>query len=253
VSETYRTAGGREVTIIGLAEKHETPPPVTGPRHDDLVLTKSQLPALALPVSDDGVVIGVDPSREPAVLGLFRRRPLDLVLVGGVYVTQLIVVRAAATGARIVVETARPDAWTNVAQNTGGGQQCVTIVPVGRVGALGASMQSPVLVIRDAGARPPRSRTIKAAWQSTLTLLPYLDPRAAGLLGTVDMAALQRVSPQEARLAGRVLRLPTDDVNALPALADELTLWCGRQHRRYVYTAPTSVEINLLGNPRRVD
>lgn len=217
------------------------------------MLTQDQLPPVSLPVGDDGVVIGVDPSRQPAVLGLFRRRPLELALVGGAYVTQLIVLRAAAVGARVVVETARPKIWASVAQNAGGGQQCITVAPVGRLGALGASMQSPVLVVRDAGARPPRARMTKTAYQSTLTLLPYLDQRALGLLSSADLVAVQRISPQEAKVAGRTLRLPAEDVESLPSLADELTLWCARQERRYVFTAPTSVEVGLLGNPRRVD
>jgi hypothetical protein len=227
--------------------------PVRGPRHERHLLEASELGALALPVGDDGVVIGTDPNRRPAVLGLFRPRPVDGAMVAGSYVAQLLALRAAATGARIVVETARPELWSALAQNAGGGQQIVALVPVRRVGALGATAASPVLLIRDCGARPPRLAQPKTPWQTTLTLLPFLDPAYAGQLVGADLVALQRISPQEAQLAARVVRLGTEDVQALPGLPDELTLWCARHGRQYVYGMPTQLEAGLLGTPRRMD
>ena len=227
--------------------------PVRGPRHERHILEADQLNALSLPVSDDGVVIGTDPHRQPAVLGLFRPRPVDGALVAGSYLAQLLALRAAATGARIVIETARPELWSGLAQNAGGGQQIVALVPVRRVGALGASAASPVLLIRDCGARPPRLAQPKTPWQTTLTLLPFLDPGYAGQLVGADLVALQRISPQEAQLAARVVRLGNEDVQALPGLPDELTLWCARHGRQYVYGMPTQLEAGLIGAPRRMD
>jgi hypothetical protein len=226
--------------------------PVRGPRHERHLLTADELNALALPVGDDGVVIGTDPANQPAVLNLFRPKATELALVGGSYLVRLLALRAAATGARIVVETARPDLWGPLAQNAGGGQQVVTIVPVRRVGALGASPTAPVLLIRDCGARPPKQSAPKTAWQSTLTLLPFLDPGYASQLYNVDLLALQRISPNEAQLAARVARITPEDVRALPTLLDELTLWCARRGRQYVYTAPTQMELGLFGPPQRV-
>jgi hypothetical protein len=226
--------------------------PVRGPRHERHLLTAEEINTLAVPVGDDGVVIGTDPTNRPAVLDLFRPKAVDLAVVGGSYLVRLLALRAAATGARIVVETARPDLWSPLAQNAGGGQQVVTIVPVRRVGALGASAAAPVLLIRDCGARPPRQSAPKGAWQSTLTLLPFLDPGYASQLYNVDLLALQRISPQEAQLAARVARIGPEDVRALPTLLDELTLWCARRGRQYVYTAPTQLEIGLFGAPQRV-
>ena len=226
--------------------------PVRGPRHERHQLTAAELNALAVPVGDDGVVIGTDPANQPAVLNLFRPKPTDLALVGGSYLARLLALRAAATGARIVVETARPDLWGPLAQNAGGGQQVVRILPVRRVGALGAAPTAPVLLIRDCGARPPKQSAPKTPWQSTLTLLPYLDAAYASQLYNVDLLALQRISPQEAQLASRVARITPEDVRALPTLLDELTLWCARRGRQYVYTAPTQMELGLFGAPQRV-
>jgi hypothetical protein len=260
VPEQRRTPGRRGGPVDVPVQIEARPPksqeqllvPVRGPRHERHLLTAEELGALAVPVGDDGVVIGTDPANQRAVLNLFRPKATDLALVGGSYLARLLALRAAATGARIVVETARPDLWGPLAQNAGGGQPVVTIAPVRRVGALGASAAVPVLLIRDCGARPPKPSAPKSAWQSTLTLLPFLDPGYASQLYNVDLLALQRISPQEAQLAARVARIGPEDVRALPTLLDELTLWCARRGRQYVYTAPTQLEIGLFGAPQRV-
>ncbi|GAA1194969.1 hypothetical protein F4556_002149 [Kitasatospora gansuensis] len=224
-----------------------------GPRRERHVLSPEDLGALAFPVGDDGVVIGVDPQQQPAVLGLFRPTSYELVLVGGLWTAQVIALRAAATGARIAVETGRPQAWSSMAQAAGGGQPCVTVHQVGRLGAQGASVASPVLVVRDLGARPPRSRLSASPWQTTLTLLPYLGPNATRVLNAADLVGIQRVSPQEAELLARLLSLGDQEVAALPTLGDNITLWATRMRRQFVMTNPGEAEGQVLGGPRRMD
>src|SRR5260370_14349696 len=75
--------------------------PVRGPRHERHLLEAEELNALALPVGDDGVVIGTDPNRRPAVLGLFRPRPAAGALVAGSYLAPLLPLSTAPSGARI--------------------------------------------------------------------------------------------------------------------------------------------------------
>ncbi|MFD0569960.1 hypothetical protein ACFQ0T_12875 [Kitasatospora gansuensis] len=198
-------------------------------------------------------MIGVDPQQQPAVLGLFRPTSYELVLVGGLWTAQVIALRAAATGARIAVETGRPQAWSSMAQAAGGGQPCVTVHQVGRLGAQGASVASPVLVVRDLGARPPRSRLSASPWQTTLTLLPYLGPNATRVLNAADLVGIQRVSPQEAELLARLLSLGDQEVAALPTLGDNITLWATRMRRQFVMTNPGEAEGQVLGGPRRMD
>ncbi|WP_327677011.1 hypothetical protein [Kitasatospora sp. NBC_00458] len=225
-----------------------------GPRREKHVLAVGELDALAFPVGDDGVLVGEDVHRaQPAVLGLFRPGARDLVLVGGVWTAQVIALRAAATGARVAVETARAHLWGPLAQAAGGGQPCVTVHQAGRLGPQGASVTSPVLVVRDLGARPPRSRLSAAPWQTGLTLLPHLGPNAAQLLAAADLVGVQRVSPQEAELIGRVLSLGPQEVGALPALTEDLTLWATRMSRQYVRVVAGLAERRYLGGPRRID
>ncbi len=78
------------------------------------------------------MVIGVDAEGRPAVLGINRPVPYDVALIGGLWTAQVLALRAAATGARVAVETGRAQAWTALAQAAGGGQPCITLHDVGR-------------------------------------------------------------------------------------------------------------------------
>lgn len=224
-----------------------------GPRHPRHSVTVDQLDTLALPVADDGVVIGVDAENRPAVLGLNRPLPYDVVLIGGLWTVQVIALRAAATGTRVAVETARPQVWMPMVHAMGGGQNGMAVYDVGRVPPLGASAGTPVLVVRDCGMRPPRGRVVSGPWQSVLTLLPYVSPVAPRLVRQARLVGIQRVSPDEATELGRTMALTRAEMDALPGLSDGLTLWCTDRDRQYVMTQPTDAETGLLGTPRRMD
>ncbi|MGW0365350.1 hypothetical protein [Streptomyces sp. NPDC002990] len=224
-----------------------------GPRRERHVLPAADLDVLALPIGDDGVVIGVDSEGRPAVLGINRPTPYEVTLIGGLWTAQVLALRAAATGARVAVETGRGQVWSALAQAAGGGQQCVTLHEVGRVPPQGASAGSPVLVVRDCGMQPPRGRVVAGPWQSVLTLLPYLSPRAPRLLQQSSLVGVQRVSPDEAERIGRLMNLPRPAVHALPTLGDGVTLWCTALDRQFVMTRGTEAETGLLGASRRID
>ncbi|MEU3725803.1 hypothetical protein [Streptomyces sp. NPDC031705] len=224
-----------------------------GPRRERHVVPAADLDALALPVGDDGVVIGVDAEGRPAVLGVNRPTPYEVTLIGGLWTAQVLALRTAATGARVAVETGRASVWAGLARAAGGGQQCVTLHEVGRVPPQGASAGSPVLVVRDCGMRPPRGRVVAGPWQSVLTLLPYLSPAAPRLLANSALAGVQRVSPDEAERIGALMRLPRAAVESLPTLGDGVTLWCTPRDRKFVMTQGTETETGLLGAARRID
>lgn len=233
-----------------------------GPRLPRHTVEDGQWASLAVPVGDDGVVIGVDDEGRPAVLGISRPTPYDVTLVGGLWTAQVLALRAAATGARIVVETGRAPAWTGVARAASGGGRTgisahtspgISLHEVGRVPPQGPSPGAPVVVVRDCGMRPPRGRVVPGPWQSVVTLLPYLSPAAPALMEKASLVGIQRVSPQEAVRAGHLMRLPADATRTLSALADGVTLWCTRRDRRLVMTRATDAETGLLGDARRMD
>ncbi|MEU3982284.1 hypothetical protein AB0F77_19640 [Streptomyces sp. NPDC026672] len=224
-----------------------------GPRHARHTVSVEGLDTLALPIGDDGVVIGVDAEGRPAVLGLNRPTPYDVLLIGGLWTAQVIALRAAATGARVAVETGRPQAWMQMVHAMGGGQNGLAVYDVGRVPPQGTSAGTPVLVVRDCGMRPPRGRVVAGPWQAVLTLLPYLSPVAPRLLRQAQLVGVQRISPDETLELGRTIALPQAEIESLPGLADGLTLWCTDHDRQYVLTQPTDAEVGLLGMPRRMD
>lgn len=224
-----------------------------GPRGGRHLLQPDAASQLSLPVGDDGIVVGVDPQNQPAVVSLLRPKPLDVLLVGSVWLAQLLALRAVAVGARVAVETARAPAWTQMAQAAGGGQQCVSVHDVRQIAPQGPSVSSPVLVVRDCGAQPPRSQLAPAPWQGVATLLPFLGPKAPRLLNRADLVGLQRLSPQETEIVARIMRLPQQVAAALPTLSDNAMLWCTRNHQQFVLTEPTDAENGLLGAPRRID
>ncbi|MCK1798890.1 hypothetical protein MTQ01_23260 [Streptomyces sp. XM4193] len=224
-----------------------------GPRGDRHLLPKESLGQLSLPVGDDGIVIGVDPQNQPAVLSLLRPKPLDVLLVGSLWIAQLLALRAVAVGARVAVETARAPAWTQMAQAAGGGQQSVSVHDVRQIAPQGPSVSSPVLVVRDCGAQPPRNQLAPSPWQGVATVLPFLGPKAPRLLNRADLVGLQRLSPQETEVVARVMRLPRQVAATIPTLSDNALLWCTKDHQQFVLTEPTDAETGLLGAPRRMD
>ncbi|MEU0177771.1 hypothetical protein ABZ178_31145 [Streptomyces massasporeus] len=242
-----------EPGTVGLKERLRTGFGLLGPRHPRHVLPAEQLDTLSLPIGDDGVLVGVGTEGQPAVLGVNRPTPYDIVLIGGLWMAQILALRAAATGARVAVETGRPHAWGQMVHAMGGGQNGLAVFEVGRVPPQGASAGTPVLVVRDCGMRPPRGRVVSGPWQSVLTLLPYLSPVAPRLIRQAGLVGVQRISPDEAMELGRAMALPRRDVEALPALPDGVTLWCADRDRQYVMTQPTDAETGLLGAARRVD
>ncbi|MCL7382344.1 hypothetical protein [Streptomyces sp. 35G-GA-8] len=224
-----------------------------GPRHAGHTLPIEDLGALSLPVGDDGVVIGDDAEGRPQLVGFHRSTPYDVLLIGGLWTAQVLALRAAGTGARVAVETGRAQAWTRLAQAAGAGLDCITLHEVGRVPPMGATVGSPVVVIRDCGMRPPRGRVVSSPWQSVLTLLPYLSPVAPRLMRAATLVGVQRVSPQEAEQIGGILGLSRVECDALPTLADGVTLWCAGRERHWVMTGATDAETGLLGVARRMD
>jgi len=224
-----------------------------GPRRAGHSLPADELAALSLPIGDDGVVVGNDAEGRPQVVGFHHPMPYDVVLIGGLWTAQVLALRTAGTGARVAVETGRAPVWTNLVQAAGAGQECITLHDVGHVPPLGATVGSPVLIVRDCGMRPPRGRVSSGPWQSVLTLLPYLSPVAPRLVRNAALVGVQRVSPDEAQQLGRILQLPRQDVESLSTLGDGITLWWAGRDRQYAVTQPTDAESGLLGNPRRLD
>lgn len=203
-----------------------------------------------------GVLIGMDPAHRPVTLGLFHRTTLSTAIIGSLHLAQILALRCAAVGARVIIETARQGEWDSVLLHSGLDAARLIVQPVGRpVGHPGwpaPSMATPLLVLRDCGARPPYAEVPRGPWTSIVTLLPYFDPRTAGYLRDADLVGLQRLPREEAAMARHVLALPDKDTAALADLPDPMVLWRSRKRTtRYCEFAPTKWEEAFLGEPLR--
>lgn len=223
-----------------------------GPRHAGHTLATDHLGALSLPVGDDGVIIGDDAEGRPQMIGFHRPAPYDVLLIGGLWTAQVLALRAAATGARVAVETGRTQAWTTLAQAAGATR--VRLAPR-----------------RGAGPSDRRGRGQPGGGGTRLRHASA--PRTGGVLAVAvgaDIAALSEPGgapvdaggdarghpeglPAEAEQIGRILGLARTESEALPTLADGVTLWVSGRDRHWVMTSATDVETGLLGTARRMD
>jgi type VII secretion protein EccE len=199
------------------------------------------IPAAAA-VGSTGLLLGRDAEGVPVALRLFRPVATRVTAVGGWWLPRLLAFRALGTGARVVVRTPAPDRWTGLGEPgryfVGAADRAVTMA---------GTAHSPVLLIDDVGADP----LPPAAWQTALTVRPTLEPEDRASLVAADALLLQRLDPGEAAVAGGMLDLTDETTRLVQAMAEDMVAVVGGGADRYVWTAPTGVELSLLGAARR--
>ncbi|WP_345151636.1 type VII secretion protein EccE [Micromonospora maritima] len=205
---------------------------------------------LDLPAGGGGLVVGANRRGGPLTVRLFRPAPTRMVLVGGVPAAQLLVLRSLALGARVAVQTARPDAWERFVRGVGAPAGGVPLLPPGRpVGGAPGSPLRPLLLVVDTGPVPPEAGPA-AAWQSVLVVRDELTPADAPALARADLAVLQPLDPAEAALAGTALGLG-GSADWLTRIRDDMVAVVNRRALRWALLSPTPVESQLVGRPTR--
>lgn len=205
-----------------------------------------------------GMVLGSGPQNEPLSVSVLRPEPTRLVLVGGLYLARQVALRAMATGAWVVVATGRPGAWQVLTRAAGEGPdgRPAPLVQVRRLAPVDlprASEDAPLLVVHDGGAVPQELFPPRSPWQTTLYVLPYLHPQAAGTANNADLVLLQRLPVGQAQLAARVWRLPPPMVDQLVSLKDDGVVALGPNLWLPLRLVTTPKEREILGPVRRGD
>jgi hypothetical protein len=152
-------------------------------------------------------------------------------------------------GARVFVESGRPDAWADFAQRFALRSDDFTVGAVGAFSTRQAAPTSPDrprLLVVDAGYPVAVASTV--GWQATLVLREELTERDADLF-TADVAIVQRLSEAETAIAARAL--PTQVREWLPRIAPEMVAVVGGQGLRWAMLAPTTIERRLLTSVAR--
>jgi hypothetical protein len=243
-------------TVYGHATAGRRAAPSRPPRPRPLrtagfELDVDALDILELPTGPAGLVLGVDAHRRPAVVRLFREQSTRVTLVGGMYAVRLLVLRALGFGARVIVQTERPAAWSGWPSWVTGRQDRLVLASPGAVVSAGGTADSPALVISDTGLSPHAAPPNLGPWQTQLTVLPQLTAHGFAALGQSDVLVFQRLRPEEAIAAGGALRLTPDVAAELQSMPDDVIALRGGGTDRYVWLEPTPVERDALGAPQR--
>ncbi|MBV9141984.1 MAG: hypothetical protein JO115_13890 [Pseudonocardiales bacterium] len=222
----------------------------------EFLVTAGLLEAISPPVDRGGVILGCGSRNEPLSVSVLRPLPTRLVLVGGLYLARQVALRAMATGAWVLVATARPAAWEQLVRAAGPGPDgrpapLVHLRALEPVELPQASADAPLLVVHDGGAAPQDLFPPRSPWQTTLYVLPYLHPQAEDIARTADVVLLQRLPVAQAQLAAGMWQLPEPMTRQLSALTDDATVALGPDLWLPLRLVTTPAEQEILGPLRR--
>jgi hypothetical protein len=181
---------------------------------------------------------------------LFRAEPTRAMFVGGVRGAQLIVIRAMALGARVVVQTARPQLWEPFVRGVSAPGETIAVIPPGRpVSAPPGNALQPLLVVVDVG--PVAADGLPGAgWQASLLVRDDLSVVDVDALARADLVVLQRLRPDEAALAGSTLGLG-EAAGWLTRIRTDMVGVVNRRLVRWALLSATPIERQLIGPPER--
>ncbi len=216
----------------------------------DLAVHPDALDGLDLPVGGAGLMLGSNRHGAPVVARLFRSEQTRALLVGGVRGAQLVALRAMALGARVVVQTARPQAWEPFVRGVSVPGEGIAVVPPGRVlDVPPGTALLPLLVVVDVG--PVGIDTgAGRGWQSTLVVRDEFTPVDVDVAARADLLILQPLRPDEAALAGSALGLG-EAADWLTRIREDMVGVVNRSAVRWALLSPTPIESQLIGVPAR--
>lgn len=213
-------------------------------------LPTAVLETLELPIGTAGLMIGANRHGAPVTARLFRAEATRLMLIGGVRAAQLVALRAMALGARVVVQTARPQAWEPFIRGVSTPGQVIPMVPPGRpIGGPPGTPLQPLLVVVDTG--PVAADTQPGpGWYASLVVRDELATVDVDALSRADLVVLQPLRPDEAALAGTALGLG-DSAEWLTRIRDDMVGVVNRRALRWALLSATPIESQLVGPPTR--
>ncbi|MDP9797588.1 hypothetical protein J2S43_006100 [Catenuloplanes nepalensis] len=215
------------------------------------------LAALTTPVPRGGLLLGRDRNGKPVPLEVFGPSGADIALIGNWWAARLIVFRALALGARVVVSSHAPDQWQNLGQwATGRPDRLMLVHGLANPGSIpsGTAIQ-PVLHVVDVHPEAAEAALTQPLqpWQARLTVVQQLIPAAGTILRAATFAVVQRLNATEATVGAAPLRLSGRDVKLFQRLNVDMAVLLGNgPEAQYLWFTPTSIEQQALGNaPRR--
>nr|WP_280526222.1 type VII secretion protein EccE [Couchioplanes caeruleus] len=205
---------------------------------------------LELPISNAGLMIGTNRRGEPVIARLFRPEQTRALLIGGVRCAQLVSLRAMALGARVVVQTARPQAWEPFVRGAAVPGESIAVIPPGRAVDMpqGSALQ-PLLVVMDIGPVGADSRP-GPGWQTTLVVRDGFTSADADVASRADLLLVQPLRADEAELVGATLGLG-ETATWLTQIRTDMVGVINRRAVRWAALSQTPIEAQLIGLPTR--
>ena len=171
-------------------------------------------------------------------------------LVGGIRCAQLVVLRAMAIGARVVVQTARPGAWEPFVRGAAGPEGSISVVLSGRtIEVPPGSALSPLLAVVDVGATGVEEQP-GLGWQATLTIRDDIVSADVGAVSRADFLLLQRLRAEEADLLRDAIGVG-DAAAWFAKIRPDMVGLVNRQVVRWAVLAQTPIELQLIGSASR--
>jgi len=216
----------------------------------DRALPAAVVDGLDLPVGSSGLMLGTNRQGRPVIARLFRPEQTRALLVGGYRCAQLLALRAMALGARVVVQTARPQVWEPFVRGVAVPGEAIAVVPPGRaIEVAPGSALHPLLVIVDVGPVAADTRP-GPGWQATLVVRDDFSPADVDVASRADLLLLQPLRPEEANLVGAALGLG-DTAPWLTRIRSDMLGLVNRRAVRWAALAQTPIETQLIGTPAR--
>lgn len=224
----------------------------------EFTVTPDMLDTVAPSGDRGGMLLGQGMQKEPLAISMLRSAPTRVVTVGGLYLARLAALRAMATGAWIIVATARDSAWRGLehAAGTGADGKPVPLVKIRRLVPVELprpTEDGPLLVVHDGGSTPQELFPPRSPWQTTMYVLPYLHPQAASTAGNADLVLIQRLPLGQAQVAGRIWGLAPKLVQQLTQIPDDQVIAFGRNLWRPMKLVTNQKERQILGPVRHGD
>ncbi|GIG57034.1 hypothetical protein Lfu02_14060 [Longispora fulva] len=212
------------------------------------IASEEALDMIRVPVAGAGLLLGNDRNRAPVSIRMFRPEPTRVSLVGDQpWSTKLLVFRALALGARVVVFTHTPGPWQALAQWATGHNDRLAVLPTAQPVEVQGTAQTPALLVYelgDAGTVVPPSL---GPWQTQLTVLPQLSVRGFPAVQASNLVMMSRLSGTEAQAITSILRLDPRSAGWLERLHGDMLALVGGGADRYVWVTPTNLERQHLG------
>jgi hypothetical protein len=199
---------------------------------------------VALGAEPGGVLLGFDHLQKPVTLQLFRAQPTRVLLIDRGWVERLLMLRALALGARVVVHTPDEPLWTGFGESVTGRPDLFRAAAPYQKVELTGTVAAPVLFVAE---RHPLSLPDLGPWQALLTVAGWFGEYVAQSLFEADVVILRRLTERQLAAATTLMRLDATQAAALQATPPDGLVIHQAGTWQYLRLATTQIEQQLFG------